>query len=248
MDPATRPTPWCSKAAASARTQPGSGTQSASVKARMSPRDAATPRLRAAYELWTRRSSRRRTGYSATNARVASLDRLSTTISSSAARGQSWASSASMHVLMVASPLCTGTTVVTVGRSGTDRLRGRGRRAAAREHRGEHLGAAAIAAEREGQVLGALVLDGEHPGVAGRPERSRECFEAITGSGEQRLHVVVLAVAAQQTRGGGRPSHDLHVHVERAPAKETGRRREVAAEKGEVPRVESGAHCGRAAV
>src|SRR4029453_6493612 len=117
----------------------------------------------------------RRTGYPATTVRVASVDRLSTTITSSTSRGQSCASSASRHVRMVASPSRTGTTTVTVGSSGTDRLRSGRRRPAP----GEQLGAAAVATERGEQVVDALMLDGEHAGVAGRAERGREGIEAI---------------------------------------------------------------------
>src|SRR5262245_41510482 len=244
MGPAARPTPSCAMAAARARTQPGSGTQSASVKARRSPRDAATPRLRAAYELWTRSSSRRRTGYSATTARVASVDRLSTTISSSASPGQSCASNASMHVRMVAAPSRTGTTTVTVGGLGTDRLRGRRRPHAARQR----LGAAAIAHERVEQVIAPLVLDGEHAGVAGGTKRGRERIEPVARSGERRLHVMALAQLAEQARGDGRPAHHLQVHVQRARAEQAACRRQVAAEEGEAARVDDGAHGGRASV
>src|SRR5262249_14393136 len=155
-----------------ARTQPGSGTQSASVKARRLPCDAATPRLRAAYELWIRCSSRRRTGYSATTAAVASDERLSTTISSSASRSQSCAASASRHGRIVASALCAGTITVTVGSSGTDRLRCRRAHAAC-----QRLGAAAIVGQRVGQLVAAFVLDGEHAGVPGGTKRGRERIE-----------------------------------------------------------------------
>src|SRR5262245_17283777 len=180
MGPAARPTRWSSKAAARARTQPGSGTQSASVKARTSACDSATPRLRAAYELWTPSSAMRRTGYSATTTRVASVERLSTTISSSASWGQSCASKASRHVRIVASPLYTGTITATVGSSGTERLRSH----AAVECAGEPLGAAAIARERIGQVIAALMLDGEHAVVAGGAERGRERIEPVARPGE----------------------------------------------------------------
>src|SRR5262245_6034890 len=244
MGPAATPTPSCSRAAVRARTQPGSGTQSASVKARMSPCDADTPRLRAAYELWTRRSSSRRTGYSATRARVASVERLSTTISSSASRGQSCASSASMHVRMVASPLRTGTTTATVGSSGTDRLRGRRQHDAA----GQRLGAPAIAAEGGGQVIGALVLDGEHTSVTRGAKRGRERIEPVVRSGQRRLHTMAGAQAPQKARGGERAAHHLEMHVQRTPAEQPRGLRQIAAEEGEVPRVDRGAECGRAAL
>src|SRR5262249_9353694 len=203
----------------------------------------ATPRLRAAYELWIRCSSRRRTGYSATTAAVASVERLSTTISSSASRGQSCASSASRHVRIVASALCAGTITVTVGSSGTERLRCRRAHAAC-----QRLGAATIARERVGQLVAALVLDGEHAGIAGRAKRGRERIEAVARSGERRLHVMALAQLPEQPGGGGRPAHHLQVDVQRAPAEEACRRRQVAAEEGEVARVDDGSDGGRAAI
>src|SRR5262249_58523758 len=127
----------------------------------------------AGYELWTPSAGMRRTGYSATTARVASVERLSTTISWSASRGQSCASRASRHVRIVASPLYTGTITATVGSSGTERLRSH----AAVEYAGERLGAVAIARERIGQVIAALMLDGEHAVVAGGAEHVRGRIE-----------------------------------------------------------------------
>src|SRR5262249_675577 len=213
-------------------------------KARMSPCDAATPRLRAAYELWTRRSSRRRTGYSATTARVASVDRLSTTTSSSASRGQSCASSASMHVRMVASPLRTGTPTDTAGSPGTARLRRRRQRDAA----GQRLGAPAIGTEGGGKVIGAFVLDGEHADVTGGAKRGRERIEPIVRSGQRRLHAMAGAQAPEQARGRERAAHHLEMHVQRAPAEQPRGLGQIAAEEGEVPRVDRGADCGRAAL
>src|SRR5262245_63279074 len=97
---------------------------------------------------------------------------------------------------MVASPSRTGTTTVTVGTSGTDRLR------SCRPHGDsrQRLGAAAIVSESAGQVVASLVLDREHAGVAGRVERGRERIEAVARSGKQGLHVMALPVATQQTR------------------------------------------------
>src|SRR5262245_9656930 len=116
---------------------------------------------------------------------------------------------------MVASPSCTGTTTDTVGSSGTDRLRSHRRRATPRGRLTrplrEHLGAAAIPAECGRQVLRALVLDGEHAAVAGRAERGAERLEAVARSRKQGLHVVALAVAAQQARGGEGPAHHLEM-------------------------------------
>src|SRR5262249_58010614 len=97
-----------------------------------------------------------------------------------------------MHVRMVVSPSCTGTTTVTVGSSGTDRLRGRRRPCAPREH----LGASAIARERIGQVVAAFVLDGEHAGIPGGAQRRREPIQPVARSWQRRLHVMALAELA----------------------------------------------------
>src|SRR5262245_25720056 len=97
---------------------------------------------------------------------------------------------------MVAPPSRTGTTTLTGGSSGTDRLRG----CQPRGDPCQTLGAPAIAFEGVGQVLAALVLDGEHAGVAGGAQRRRERVEPVARAREQRLHVVALPVAAQETR------------------------------------------------
>src|SRR6185369_1233115 len=183
------PTPGSANGATSCRIQAGSGTQSASVKAISSPVAAMTPRFRAAYELATPVSSTSRTGYSPTIARVASVDRLSTTTTSSARAGHSRRPRASRQVRIVAAPSRTGTTTLTRGTaSGTRALRG-----LAPVPGAEEVARPLLPARQHATVAAvALVLDREHPLVARRPERRDELVEPVVGARRHRLHPVLV--------------------------------------------------------